>query len=261
MEYTMDFFVVLTVPHAVAPCKKYTSHDSDTVALDAAYAIQKAVSAQQTIIIPAKVPRYIRDLNRPFARTSEWRKDVADHIQKGPHGKTVLLDVHSYPEKYIPFDGADVVMMVEDLSAIGAFRTLLLSSLMQSFRVGLIQRPETLDIASTAGVPATLLEFSEGNTIDVLGAMGEKIAEAIRMFFKNGGDNGLVIFPNEEYRETPTDMGRRLCKACSKKPSMFACGGCLAVAYCSSGCQKQDWVQHARTCCYPQKELTNKSNY
>jgi hypothetical protein len=135
----MEFLLVLSVPHALAPtCTTFTTHDNDTVALTVAKSIQEKMG-QNVVVLPAVVPRHIRDMNRPFARQSVWRKELDQLIANGPRGRTVHIDVHSYPQSYYDFKGADVVMLVADLLSIGPFCTKILCALMKKHKVGIIQ--------------------------------------------------------------------------------------------------------------------------
>lgn len=95
--------VLLTVPHG-AP-------GNDAIAPPVAFATRDRCVDRglDPALVVSVCDRYlVVDMNRPASRDSDFRRAVRREIQAGPK---VLIDVHSFPDRYPAYTGRDMVLI------------------------------------------------------------------------------------------------------------------------------------------------------
>jgi len=189
----------------------------------------------QVRLIEADVPRTTLDMNRRPSRGSAWRRGVADVLSGG--SVACLIDAHSYPREYAPFFGCDVVLYTETERAVARWQSELALAVEAGgrLRCGMVANPDTTDLIQDAherGVPAVLIEFSEGLDEPSLRDACERIATCVVA----AADAGRLTCPP-------------VCRACRTAAApryRSCCGGCSPRAvYCSRECQAADARRHA----------------
>lgn len=113
--------VLLTVPHgapgndAIAPPVAFSTHDR---------CLERGIDAG---LIVSVCDRYlIVDMNRPKSRESDFRRAVRRELGRGTK---LLVDVHSFPDRYPVYTGLDMVLIhtpgVTDKDFLRRYATLL----------------------------------------------------------------------------------------------------------------------------------------
>jgi hypothetical protein len=224
--------IVITVPHATCPSDEDTeawaatgNHACDFAGPRAALSLQATlVSEGQPVFeireIRGDLPRTVVDMNRFVSRGSLWRKRVADCLS--PAATKCLVDAHSFPRDHVPFSGNDVVEYTEGARARWQedLRAVIVGA-DGRFKCGFMSNPDTTDIIQDAhehGVPAVLIEFSEGLDDAALREACQRIAR---------------------YLINPVSPLVVACHLCGK-PARMRCSTCH-VCICSDECADRSW--------------------
>jgi len=205
-------FFVVTVPHATCPPREgfakhiffpsskncqdeeawrsTGNHACDFSGPPAGQQLKLALERRGRVvkILEAPVPRTTLDMNRKWSRSSEWRREVASVSR----GAECLIDAHSYPAQYSSFGGADIVLLTE-----GEPETWQLEIeerlTRAAFKCSHTARHDTADLVAdvhSRGVPAVLIEFSEGLSRERLKTATDVIAEYLCLPTMVGNCNG-----------------------------------------------------------------------
>lgn len=185
----------MTVPHASCPprsdkkaWRSTGDHACDFFGPKGGRALRdalvRAAGEEAVAELEADVPRTTLDMNRYWSRGSPWRNRVAEALADRDGGVECLLDAHSFPADHAPFFGSDVVLMTETEQV--AWQTELARAIeggrKRDFKCGQVVDPRTTDIIQDAherGVPAVLIEFSEGLTDARLDEVAQRIADYV----------------------------------------------------------------------------------
>jgi hypothetical protein len=283
--------IIITVPHATPEPGKKEVHTWDFSAETFANAISEAFGNRhvdhlnrkvRSIVLPATTNRMELDMNRPWSRRSDWRREIYSYLSD-PMGcgtqPPVVIDVHSYPGDYPGFRGFDVAFLSSGRPT--TWEIMVAHEVARAGNsVGIVVAPSMTDIERAMkerNAPALMIEFSEAKEQDAK-KIGMDVAAAVHSIFPWAqgyryarSQDPMVTLPPElnknffyvdaaepEKRsklwappEEPISKSDPIPKyPCAKcgKPSEIVCGACYSVTYCSQACQKPHWDDHNKLC-------------
>lgn len=109
-------------------------------------------------------------------------------------------------------------------------------------------------LTKTTGTVSKFLEF-ESNMTEVLqkmppGSTLEELSEKILSFTRK-----VCI---KDMKQERLKMKKNCHRCGNENVNFIQCSGCNVVYYCSIKCQKEQWNEHKKTCCYPDEMKVEK---
>lgn len=162
--------IVLTVPHARCPSPEY-AHECDYAALPTARMLHQYLSSawggrvRSILSLPAADEfRRDCDLNRDVCEESPYRKRVRQLLTGGAGNLGIVLDIHSFPQRYTSFGPVDVALLDDEMPH--ADYTYSLQEYLKAkagVRAGIIHGMDNsiMEEARQRGHRAVLVEFNE----------------------------------------------------------------------------------------------------